>query len=305
MTQYTYYETSPSVSGADGQDAQTPGRERLVHPQLSPPATPLPPYVVYQPSRPQLAIPQEKQSYPSRQPSPAPSTSGYAPSYTRPVMQSGDRQDSGYASLRGDSVAPRYAPPPGMPPGRMDSYSSLGSLPSPMQNTSSSGYASPVTAPSGYASPVAGPSSVPQVPSSLPGSQPDTPHDQKPQGSTSGMSGAISKATALVKKFAPGESVEALVNPPPPGFLRMPPSLQYPPFEATALIGASKTKLDAGFPPILPPSTDYPHPFITHDVMEEDWVRFVGDLKKAAGLAIMDRVVSNALPMVKIGRAHV
>ena len=108
----------------------------------------------------------------------------------------------------------------------------------------------------------------------------------------------MAKASGLVKKFAPGESVESLVNPPPPGFLRAPPpSLPYPPFEPTALIGLSKTKLDSGFPNTIPPSSMHPHPFVTHDVTEEDWLRFVSDMKKAAGLAPMDRLVSNVLPM--------
>lgn len=102
--------------------------------------------------------------------------------------------------------------------------------------------------------------------------------------------------TAKLKNIAPGQSTEALLNPPPPSFLRPPPHVAFPPFEPIALIGPSE-RLDKGFVVELPVSRESPHPFAMHDVREEDWTRFLGDLKKAAALTTRDKIVSNVAPM--------
>lgn len=102
---------------------------------------------------------------------------------------------------------------------------------------------------------------------------------------------------ATLKRIAPGESTEKLLNPPPPSFLRPPPnSLHYPSFEPTWLEGPSE-RLDKGFASEIPPSNTRPHPFATHDIQEEDWMRLLSDLKKAAALTPRNRVVAGAVPM--------
>jgi hypothetical protein len=62
---------------------------------------------------------------------------------------------------------------------------------------------------------------------------------------------------------------------PPPSFSRAPPPhYSYPPFPHTYLISTGKN-LDHGFPILPPPSDVQPHPFVSHDVNEGDWVRYV------------------------------
>lgn len=102
---------------------------------------------------------------------------------------------------------------------------------------------------------------------------------------------------ARLQRIAPGQSTEQLLNPPPPPFLRPAPRhLSYPSFEPTYLIGPSE-RLDKGFASEIPPSRIHPHPFSTHDVREEDWMRFLSDLKKAASLTPRNRVVAGVVPM--------
>ena len=55
--------------------------------------------------------------------------------------------------------------------------------------------------------------------------------------------------------------------------------------------------MDKGFGVELPPSRENPHPFATHDVQEDDWKRFLGDLKKAAALTTRDKIVAGVAPM--------
>ncbi|EKM56388.1 uncharacterized protein PHACADRAFT_253472 [Phanerochaete carnosa HHB-10118-sp] len=57
------------------------------------------------------------------------------------------------------------------------------------------------------------------------------------------------------------------------------------------------TTLDKGFSAIPPDAGVRPHPFATHDVCEEDWTRFVGDLRKAGKLSPMNRIVAGVAPM--------
>ena len=82
----------------------------------------------------------------------------------------------------------------------------------------------------------------------------------------------------------PGQTTASLLDPPPPSFLRSPrPNLSYEPFEPTSLRSLSED-LGMGFPQLPPQSRDVPHPFATHDVAEEDWRRFVSDVKAAITL---------------------
>ncbi|KAF9810821.1 hypothetical protein IEO21_06769 [Rhodonia placenta] len=95
-----------------------------------------------------------------------------------------------------------------------------------------------------------------------------------------------------------GSGTRNLINTPPPSFQRAPPpGLPYPPFPPVALRTAS-SDLSKGFPKVPPPPPGgEPHPFATHDVHEEDWTRFLNDVKEAAALSTTDRSVSNVAPL--------
>jgi hypothetical protein len=59
----------------------------------------------------------------------------------------------------------------------------------------------------------------------------------------------------------------------PPSFSRTaPPHLPYNLFPPMCLV-ANGNHLNTGFPLLSPPSVLQPHPFVTHDVNEEDWTR--------------------------------
>ncbi|KAI0371412.1 hypothetical protein BV20DRAFT_203943 [Pilatotrama ljubarskyi] len=94
--------------------------------------------------------------------------------------------------------------------------------------------------------------------------------------------------------------VHSLVEPPPPSFLRTPPhGVSYGSFEPLQ-IPALGQNLEDGFITTLPASLTQPHPFSTHDVMEEDWMRFLGDLKRAGSLLILkDMTSSNVAPAAR------
>ncbi|KAI9566816.1 hypothetical protein HD554DRAFT_2024755 [Boletus coccyginus] len=85
---------------------------------------------------------------------------------------------------------------------------------------------------------------------------------------------------------------------PPPMWQRQPPGqLSYGAFPPMSLISNDKN-LTHGFPELPPPCPSNPHPFATHDVTEEDWKRFLADVKKAASLSPTQRIKSNAIPLV-------
>ncbi|KAI0699183.1 hypothetical protein C8T65DRAFT_710052 [Cerioporus squamosus] len=100
-----------------------------------------------------------------------------------------------------------------------------------------------------------------------------------------------------VKNFAPGKNPKTLLNPPPPSFGRPPaPGAPYSMFPAMVLIGKGST-LDRGFPYIPPDTPLVPHPFVTHDVNEQDWRRFLHDMRVAGSLSPMNRVVAGLAPL--------
>ena len=83
----------------------------------------------------------------------------------------------------------------------------------------------------------------------------------------------------------------------PPAFSRAPPSnVPYTPFPPCTLVSLSH-ELDKGFPALPPPTMVQPHPFALHDVQEEDWVRFISDLKRAGTLSPMNRIVAGVAPL--------
>ena len=101
-----------------------------------------------------------------------------------------------------------------------------------------------------------------------------------------------------VKNFAPGKSPTKLLDPPPPSFTRIaPPDLPYAAFPAMELISKGST-LDKGFPYAAPPCVMAPHPFATHDVNENDWRRFLHDLRIVGSLSPMNRVVTGLVPLL-------
>lgn len=94
-----------------------------------------------------------------------------------------------------------------------------------------------------------------------------------------------------------GKSIASLLDPPPQQFLRAPrTNLSYGPFEPAALI-SSDSELDKGFPPLAPPVTTVPHPFATHDIAEDDWQRFLHDVKAASSLSTIDKIKVGVAPM--------
>ena len=119
-------------------------------------------------------------------------------------------------------------------------------------------------------------------------------HTIPPQPSPSGSSS--SRVGGFVQGLS-GSSPETLLNPPPPSFSRAPQSqFPYTPFP-TCVVTTIGKGLDSGFPMLPPPTQVQPHPFMTHDVNEEDWTRFLGDLKKAGTLSPMNRIVAGVAPM--------
>ncbi|KAF8442297.1 hypothetical protein L210DRAFT_957269 [Boletus edulis BED1] len=85
---------------------------------------------------------------------------------------------------------------------------------------------------------------------------------------------------------------------PPPMWHRQPaPTLPYNTFPPMSLISNGKD-LSKGFPELPPPCQVNPHPFASHDVTQEDWKRFLVDVKKAGSLSPAQRIRSNAIPLV-------
>ena len=93
-----------------------------------------------------------------------------------------------------------------------------------------------------------------------------------------------------VKNFAPGKSPKSLLNPPPECFSRAPAhGLTYAPFQPLVLLSKG-AMLDRGFPYVAPEATkagtevETLHPFVEHDVSEQDWRQFLHDVRVAGSL---------------------
>jgi len=83
----------------------------------------------------------------------------------------------------------------------------------------------------------------------------------------------------------------------PSQFSRVPSKgLSYSPFQPMFLLCNGKT-LDKGFLRAPPPSSIQPHPFISHDITEDDWLSFLETLHSAANLTGKD-VSRSYLPIV-------
>ncbi|OBZ77996.1 hypothetical protein A0H81_02683 [Grifola frondosa] len=72
------------------------------------------------------------------------------------------------------------------------------------------------------------------------------------------------------------------------------PGLPYTPFQPLTLFGLG-TRLEDGFSTTPPPSAAVPHPFAAHDVSEQDWVRFLHDVKSAGSASPEDRLAPTAM----------
>ncbi|KIJ62891.1 hypothetical protein HYDPIDRAFT_93790 [Hydnomerulius pinastri MD-312] len=119
--------------------------------------------------------------------------------------------------------------------------------------------------------------------SESPGAGP-SPQDRGP--SPSGSAGGMSLGSFFGDKGPP-----TMWQRPPPQNL---PYNQFPPM---CLISNGK-ELSKGFPELPPPCQLSPHPFATHDINEEDWKRFLADVKKAGSLSAAQRIKSNVIPLV-------
>ncbi|KZT66659.1 hypothetical protein DAEQUDRAFT_813448 [Daedalea quercina L-15889] len=116
-----------------------------------------------------------------------------------------------------------------------------------------------------------------------------------PSGTSSG--GGSGGMLGMLKNVAPGQSIASLLDPPPPQFLRARrPDLYYGPFEPAALTSLD-AQLDKGFPPLPPPATTAPHPFVTHDVADDDWQRFLHDVRVASSLSPVDKIKAGVTPV--------
>nr|KAH7921846.1 hypothetical protein BV22DRAFT_1197887 [Leucogyrophana mollusca] len=83
----------------------------------------------------------------------------------------------------------------------------------------------------------------------------------------------------------------------PPSWSRPPPAeLTYANFPPICLV-SNGHKLSKGFPEEPPPYNFFPHPFATHDVTEDDWKRFLADVKKAGSLSMQQRIKSHIIPL--------
>ncbi|KAH7920416.1 hypothetical protein BV22DRAFT_1039900 [Leucogyrophana mollusca] len=121
-------------------------------------------------------------------------------------------------------------------------------------------------------------------------------YNQTPGAGPSPQPGASSQAD----RGAGGMSLGSFFGdkgPPPMWQRQPPPNLPYNQFPSMCLISNGK-ELSKGFPELPPPCQFSPHPFSTHDVTEDDWKRFLADVKKAGSLSGAQRIKSNVIPMV-------
>ncbi|EPQ54623.1 hypothetical protein GLOTRDRAFT_129977 [Gloeophyllum trabeum ATCC 11539] len=99
-----------------------------------------------------------------------------------------------------------------------------------------------------------------------------------------------------ITKIFSGSSSNPL-DPPPPCFSRPPPhNVSYEPFQTMVSYGLGKEIRD-GFTQLPPPSMLQPHPFASHDIQEDDWHRFLSDVKKAGELSTRENITAAVLPL--------
>ncbi|KAL4062904.1 hypothetical protein V8B97DRAFT_1640230 [Scleroderma yunnanense] len=179
---------------------------------------------------------------------------------------------------------PSYAAPAGPPPGSSGQYGYTQQFP---QGT-----------PQGYQPPSGG---YPQDEKASGGHVPYQPNSPDPSEHERGPSPHGEHASSAGPKN--GNSGLSLASffgnkGPPPSWQRPPaPHVAYNQFPPMCLISNGKD-LAKGFPELPPPCQLAPHPFSTHDVNEEDWKRFLADVKKGGSLTPGQRIKSNVIPLI-------
>ncbi|TFK75484.1 hypothetical protein BDN72DRAFT_757251, partial [Pluteus cervinus] len=78
---------------------------------------------------------------------------------------------------------------------------------------------------------------------------------------------------------------------PPPMGLAYP--LDFPPMTHLPI---GRYSLDKGFPALPPTSLVVPHPFVTHDINERDWITFLEDVRRTAALSGRERGMALGIP---------
>lgn len=159
--------------------------------------------------------------------------------------------------------------------------------------------APPAYSPRGVASSVFAPSSQPSPNQSF-GNEKEAAAPQSSSSSLQVPQAGPSRSPSPSSGFRfKSPTADELLNPPPPGFTRAPPFHEFidQPFQPFSLISID-SKLDKGFPAMPPPSPAQPHPFVVHDVNEEDWTRLLSDIKAAGKLSPLNKIVANVAPGV-------
>ncbi|KAJ8517126.1 hypothetical protein ONZ45_g5662 [Pleurotus djamor] len=116
--------------------------------------------------------------------------------------------------------------------------------------------------------------------------------------------GAGSSSSAYASQVASTSTTPESSNHPanyrPPAFSRLPSqgsAHSYSTFGAMFLLASSKS-IAKGFPVVPPPSMTQPHPFSTHDVLEDEWKSFVNDLNRVAEVTEKDVEPAWGIPIV-------
>lgn len=206
-----------------------------------------------------------------------PVQAGFSPAvasahYDEPPPSYGDRTSQDELRQWGPSGSYQSAPRP---------------APGMSSNAGQQFYAPPPGPPPNFQPPASSSSRItdynPSYPAGSSYGPPSTPHNYPPQ------------PAQAVQRFP------ALLTPPPPSFQRAPSrSMPYGSFEPLTVPAAGKG-LEDGFVATLPSSLTQPHPFGTHDVKESDWLRFLGDVKRAGVAAVRDRAPSQSAPQLGRG----
>ncbi|KAJ7215040.1 hypothetical protein GGX14DRAFT_443665 [Mycena pura] len=103
----------------------------------------------------------------------------------------------------------------------------------------------------------------------------------------------------LAPHCARAHSQSAVYLPAVPSSLTRPVAFKLPrtPF-APMFLMAEGNSLKRGFPVVLPPSPQVPHPFELYDVNETDWTQFLDEMRSAARLTHKDRSYAYAVPIL-------
>ncbi|EKM56389.1 uncharacterized protein PHACADRAFT_253474 [Phanerochaete carnosa HHB-10118-sp] len=89
----------------------------------------------------------------------------------------------------------------------------------------------------------------------------------------------------LVNAATNDSSRDMAQYPPPPSFSRSPqPQFPYSPFPPLVAVSVDKS-LDHGFPLVPPPSHLQPHPFMAHDINEDDWTSFLSHIRQIGAVS--------------------